>query len=565
MHRLTNLTLVLTLGLVAGFATSASSQIKTGNASYNAIAQKCVAYLKSKTPDNKSGQAAIGAYALLKAGVSQDDPLVSKILREVQKKCDLSQGYKADNQVKQIYEAGVDAMLLEAANPDRYRAEIGVIASFLVNTQRNDGSWDYPNGIKNQFVGDTSMNQYAMLGLWAAQRANVQFDMSSLDRCAAWHRRKQGRDGGFAYHPGLTHEASTGGGNSTGNMSAGGAASLGIILRMLYPQDDKEEKKSGILESAAPRKKKPAAVLNFKPTVSKSAIEESKDKAWSWVKSRMRPSMEQVHKYYFFYTLERAAAFNTEKDELGWYNMAAANLGKQQAADGSFNSKDGQVPSTAFVLLFLLRPTAKLVQYKGGLLKASRGLPDNLAMGLDPDAKEKEKKRKLDPLEELLTALEKTSFGDTSDKDAEARAKKQAEIVQKIQNGDREELVGQIERLKGLAKHPHPDVRRTALWAIGRSGDLMMVPLLIKGLQDVDVSVMIEARNGLCCVSRRANGFDLPANPLEEMETASKEEKAAAAFKWSQAATREWQKWWFRVRPYDLRDDLEEASLVGDE
>ena len=218
---------------------------------------------------------------------------------------------------------------------------------------------------------------------------------------------------------------------------------------------------------------------------------------------------------------------------------------------------------TACALLFLLRPTAKLVQFDGGVLRARRDLPDDLTRAFDPEADEADAKKKLDPLDDLLAALEKADFGDTSDKDAEALEKKQAEIVQKILNGDREELVGQVDRLKELAKHPNEKVRAIALWALGRSGDLMMTPILINGLKDVDVSVMIEARNALCCVSRRANGFGLPPNPLEEMESASADEKAEAAVKWSNLAVEKWQRWWFRVRPYELRDDLEEAGLGG--
>ena len=175
--------------------------------------------------------------------------------------------------------------------------------------------------------------------------------------------------------------------------------------------------------------------------------------------------------------------------------------------------------------------------------------------------KKRKKKRKLDPLESLLAALESAELGDTSDKDAEALKQRQADIVKKIQNGNREDLIGQIDRLKGLAEHPHPDVRRTALWALGRSGDLMVAPILIKGLKDVDVDVMVEARGALCSVSRRSNGFNMEPNPLAEMESASADEKAKAAYEWSEKATKLWQRWWFKVRPYELRDDLEEAAF----
>ena len=187
-------------------------------------------------------------------------------------------------------------MLLEAADPNRFRSEITQIVAFITRKQIKSGpgagGWDYPDGFKNKYVGDTSMAQYAMLAFWAAQRANIPVDLGVVDRCAAWHMRTQLSDGGFAYHPSIASGAGTGNGNSTGNMTAGGASSLGMAKVMLYKaaEGKKKEKLFGVLEAI---EDKPAEKVERKytATVSKSAIEKGMQRSYGWVKARLRPSM----------------------------------------------------------------------------------------------------------------------------------------------------------------------------------------------------------------------------------------------------------------------------------
>ena len=67
-------------------------------------------------------------------------------------------------------------------------------------------------------------------------------------------------------------------------------------------------------------------------------------------------------------------------------------------------------------------------------------------------------------------------------------------IVQAVQVGDRQTLIGKKDLLLRLIKDKRVDVRRTAYWALGRCNDLRMCPVLIKGLLDPDFDVAVEAR-----------------------------------------------------------------------
>ena len=53
---------------------------------------------------------------------------------------------------------------------------IGQIAAYLISRQNGNGSWDYSD--RNQ--GDTSISQYAVLGLWEAENAGVDVPPSRL-------------------------------------------------------------------------------------------------------------------------------------------------------------------------------------------------------------------------------------------------------------------------------------------------------------------------------------------------------------------------------------------------
>jgi HEAT repeat protein len=131
-----------------------------------------------------------------------------------------------------------------------------------------------------------------------------------------------------------------------------------------------------------------------------------------------------------------------------------------------------------------------------------------------------------------------------------------------VQLGNKEDLIGQKDQLVKLIRHPHGEIRRTAAWALGRTNDLHLARYLIDALEDPDLGVMMEAHASLCWLSRRFDGYGLPVNPLDELETdASDAEKNTAIRGWRVRARREWGNWYLRVRPYSDRGDEFEAQL----
>jgi hypothetical protein len=238
-------------------------------------------------------------------------------------------------------------------------------------------------------------------------------------------------------------------------------------------------------------------------------------------------------------------------DRHDWYAENAAAVFRKQRPDGSFDGECGVPAETSFAILFLSRATAKLMgkpeeQFGGGLMVGGRGLPSNLAaIRTSSDGIQV---RKLDaPVDKLLSELE-------NPKSAEVESVQQA-IVETVQIGDREKLVGQKDRLKKLARDPRPEVRRTALWALGRCATVRDAAVLIKGLDDPDINVVIEANNALCWLSRRPNGFGRPSDPIADLpENASERQRRDAAQAWRTQVRRDWREWFNQVGPYSERE-----------
>ncbi|MBL6706373.1 MAG: hypothetical protein ISQ06_09690, partial [Planctomycetaceae bacterium] len=249
--------LVVVLAVFGAQAVSAAPP-PTGNPRFDAALGRAISFLKEKMLDPQlnlhGGYRSLPAYALLTAGESKSLPQIAKAVEEV--KARITDGvYKPSDGSHHIYEAGVDAMLMESAGGDVHYNELKAISDYIIAQQGADGSWDYPA----RTVGDTSMAQYGVLGLWAASRASVEIPEEVWDKAAIWHIRTQRSDGGFQYHPGMNMGAATGGNASSINMTAGATGTLSIIQMQLYPdsmkpEDEREVKKKafGILEAKQP-------------------------------------------------------------------------------------------------------------------------------------------------------------------------------------------------------------------------------------------------------------------------------------------------------------------------
>ena len=126
-----------------------------------------------------------------------------------------------------------------------------------------------------------------------------------------------------------------------------------------------------------------------------------------------------------------------------------------------------------------------------------------------------------------------------------------------MQIGSREELLGQMETVRKLVKNPNAEIRRTAVWALGRSGQIGDALLLIQMLHDNDVDVLVEANASLKYLSRKLAGVGVPESPFVDLpETATDAQKIAAVNAWRREALKRWTGWYTRVRPFQERNDL---------
>lgn len=521
--------------------------------------QRGLAFIKGyvRQIPKAGGKSSLVAMTLLKAGTPADSPEVKPLIEGIQG-CISGGTYKPVAEHENIYEAGVSLMALANADPEKYKPEIEAIARYIMENQNVDGDWDYPlNGGKG--FGDTSISQYGMLGLWEASRSGVEIPVNVWDNAAQWHITRQLSDGGFTYHPPSIGNNSGGAGSATHSMVVAGTGSLLIARRFLFgalaveedpaAKKKKPEAKFGVLEGfeepAKPGEKEAKPAPKARVT-KQGSIDSAIQRGVGWMNKNFTVSNPTGWPLYYLYGLERLGAL-ADTDKFGnrdWYQEGAAHLVATQAADGSWQEQVGTDVGTCFAVLFLTKATAKMVESKRpkanrfgtGLLAGGRGLPKNLKEAEATKGQAKPRAAATD-LDKLLAELENLQ----SDKVEAA----QQTLVEQIQLGNAEELIGQKERLVKLVKDQRPEVRRTALWALGRSTDLRMAPLLINGLSDPVQEVTIEARNALKFLSKKLTGFGYPDEPTDEQRLEE---------------IKKWKKWYFSVRPYDERSGLDEKD-----
>lgn len=533
----------------------------TGIPRYDAAVTKAVAFLKAQDLNaGGDGYRALAAYALMKAGEPISDPVISNAIRRILER---SPGtfYEPIGHYDHIYGAGIEAMLLADTNNPEFIPNLQAIANYIVSVQRSDGSWsDGPTQ-----YGDVSMSQYGVLGLWAAQRAGCQVPPQAFDNAAQFLLTKGNADGGWGYRPGTT--AGPGMGNSTHNMTVAAGGTLTIIRMVLFGQripqpKEKTEKAFGVLDKIDPLEGLDQAVPggpaypDYRGQTTAASLDQRAERSFGWITARFQPIPAQEHKIYFYYALERAASIFGE-DQIGgrdWYTTYGDGLLSLQRADGGFDTHSGPVVGTSFAVLYFMKSTQQILDhlYGLGLQRGDRGNP----FGKD------EKKREPTELDLLLADLEKMDF----DKLDESPMEVADELILSVTSIDNpEDLIGQKDRLVRLLKHPSAEVRQPVVWALGRTGDFQLVPLMLQSLRDVNVDVAVEAMMALRYISRKPNGFGLPINPLAGAELGTEEEKLAAANRWRDKAFKTWSDWYFRLRPYEQQDGLDEleAGISG--
>lgn len=495
---------------------------------YDVAVEKSVAYLQQLRAIDVRDKGIV-AYALLKAGVEPTDPLVAEGIALAKGRAAAGNAY---THYVGTYVASVDAMLLADVGGTKYRREVQQIADHILAIQEKNGSWSNKPGNP----GDVSLLQYSILAIWAAQRVGCTIDKAAFDRVASFLLKHSSSDGGWGYRPGT--KKGEGEGLSTHNMTLAAIGTLSISRQILFPGEARDRpagKKFGVLDTGT-----------YIPTVSADSMDRAIDRGLAWIQARFAPIPPTKFQLYFYYTLERAGALEGLQE--GWYTTYGDGLLTLQAADGHFESLHASVGpevATSFAVLYFMRSTQQILDYGLGIQVGGRDV-ESLFYG-------KKSKTELGPLDSLLKAMEGQDFAslDISTDD----------LVQKIQFSSRDELIGETEKLRALLKSPDPANRQVAYWALGRTCDFDLIPMMLEGLKDPSIDVNVEAIAALRYIARKPNGFDLTFDPLESLpKKASEDERVKAANDWRRKALKTWQTWYAGVRPYESSDGLDESN-----
>ncbi len=476
------------------------------------IVGRAVEFLKKSVGYSSAGEAALTALALVKAEVPASDPGLARPLDVIYQRFEGSSYRPQQASGPAIYEAGVTILALANLDPIAHRDKIAAVARFLLDRQNGNGSWDYDGSN----LGDTSISQYAVLGLWEAENAGVIVPPSAWDRAARFFLESQHDSGGFVYHPGRTNEETT-------SMTAAGVGSLLICARQLAPYRAAVKVANPLLipvVSEAERRR-------YTAEVDPQRVNRAVARGVSWLAANFTTASPQTigpSPFYALYGIERIGGL-ADKEQLGkvdWYNEGRRFLAAKQQPDGSFNASFGLVPNTTWAVLFLTKSTAKTIRkitirrLGAGTLIGGRGLPRDLSTisvaGGHVVA------RPMDGgVQEMLSVLE--------DPRVEDAASALAGLVGRYQAEGPRALRPHRDRFRKLLTDPDQGVRRVAAWSLGRTGDLAMVLPLVDALGDPDDGVAEEAARGLQLLSRKIDGFG-PARG------ASPEQKERAIAQW---------------------------------
>ncbi len=517
---------------------------------------------------------AIAALGYLKSGGDKNSPAIQEVTQDVLKRF---QGGTYLPIQHHTYEASVDMMLLEALDEKLYRPQIEAAVTYLLSIQQPNGSWYYPNNIHRiePECGDTSITQYAVMGLWAAARVDVEIPVEVWEKIARWHIASQRDDGGFCYHPfdsefKIDPESKM----SVGTMTIAGSSSLLIIRRILFgdasqdpeirPSDTK--RRFGVLERFVEEK----GMVKREVTLRQAAIDNALKGSVRWMIAHYGEKTHRSQRWFTYklYSMERVGALMDVVDlgDHDWYDDGADELLTRQSSDGSWTDECTSLASTAMGLMFLSKATTTIVKPKlkvnlmgGGLQAGGRGLPDNLDAVQIKDGAVSSRKM-VGAVDNLLIELERSSDAKVQDV--------QAAVVDTVQLDRPEDLIGQVERLRKLAEDSRAEVRRTALWALGRSGDVSAAPSLIRGLSDADLSIVREASLALCILSRRPEGCGKTVDPTDDSQLGIKdgtsdEERKSILEAWQKESTKRWLDWYQRNRSYEARDDRTTLTRSG--
>ncbi len=510
--------------------------------------QRAVAVLKAKLSetelyqtaalDHQVGIKVLTCLAILKAEQPRDPKYVDYAVGTLRAALQDSQ---FGTHYTSPYTLGLSITYLAAVDPQQYREEIRKLLQLLLRTQMPHGGFAPLDGAQRakQAVGDTSMMQYAMLGMWEAYQAQVPPPERNLEAAAAWLFAAQNPGGSFPYEPG--------GSSPRVNiaLSAGGTASLYILANIVRQSGSESRSMSSRLPSslqpvgeAAAQPSAPALRL----TIGAERLAQALQQGDAWLAGQnFVQEPHAFHVYYSYYALERYFAFREQftgesEPEPAWYTTLASHLLQSQNADGSWGN--AVLVDTAFCVLTLVRSTSlslkqRHVDTASGVLVGGRGFDvDSGRVRVQGDSLVVVKPLQ-GPAEEMLRLLE--------DPNNERFDEALVGLQDLSAEADEAMLAPLAVRMRRLAAgDSSPEARAAALTALARLRNLDDVPLFIHALADEDWRVVQAARDALRRISRKLDDFgvSLTDTPMQRAR-----------------AIERWKEWFRAVRPEYQFDD----------
>ena len=323
----------------------------------NAAIDRGVAFLRMHHKEHDQYRRYLGllGLTLLECGIPADDPSVQEIAAWIRAQ---------QRDLTQTYELTLAILFLDRLGESRDRGLIRTFGQRLLEGQLDGGSWTYsclmnekrrgsrmwpatmpfwkgaPAGKRAdvsrrlRYRGDNSNTQFAILGLWVAQRHGVSV-RSALLANEQYFRATQYPDGCWTYHPSTR----------TWRDSMTCAGLMSLAMRHGVNGGQGRHNSSGqrlFIQDVAMRRG-----LDY--------LAQSLNKV-SRIGQRIN-GVEARDALYFLWSLERMAVIYDLK-RIGnreWYPWAAEMLVETQHADGRWQSGMGEPVGTCFALLILKR------------------------------------------------------------------------------------------------------------------------------------------------------------------------------------------------------------------
>jgi hypothetical protein len=267
-----------------------------------------------------AGNSAIAAYALLESGVSPQNERMAKALE-----------WLGRQSITKTYSLALRASAWEAANrttDGKYRDRLVKDARTLMNST-NNGAYGYDVRGKpdKKEITDHSNSQYAVLGMWAAQRDTGEIPIKYWQVVMDYWAKKQKADGSWDYGRSMGH-ANT----PRASMTAAGIATMFVCKDNLagsryatcrgQTEEDTKSIKAGL----------------------------------EWFEKNFEESLKRVSTWwwYYLYCMERVGLASGYKyfGTANWFQTGARMLLSQQRDNGRWGNG---VSDTAFAVLFLVR------------------------------------------------------------------------------------------------------------------------------------------------------------------------------------------------------------------